>query len=172
VAIGLRTPNDEAEEIKRRHGCCLVQAVDEGEEIAVAGVGGRSQRAIPRRTLAEILQPRMEEILGLVDAEIKKSRFDGRLAAGVVLTGGQAQLEGTLALAEGILKQQVRLAKPQGVTGLSDVVNAPEYATAVGLINYGQSVLQAGGMPASRGPAAPAGPGLVERIKKLLAEYF
>src|SRR6185369_1726968 len=107
VAIGLRTPNEEAEDLKRRHGCCLVSLVPEGQEMGVAGVGGRNQRSIPRRTLAEILQPRMEELLGLVDMEIKKSRFDGKLAAGIVLTGGQSQLEGTLPLAEAIFKQQV-----------------------------------------------------------------
>jgi cell division protein FtsA len=173
VAIGLRTPNDEAEELKRRWGGCQAAKVDEAEEISVAGVGGRSQRSLPRRALVEILQPRMEELLGLVDDEIKKSRFgDGRLAAGVVLTGGQAQLEDSAPLAETILKQQVRVARPQGITGLADVVSSPDFSTAVGLVAYGATHKTPGGPVRSASSPAAGGPGFFERIKHALSEYF
>jgi cell division protein FtsA len=171
VAIGLRTPNDEAEDLKRRLGTCMGAQVDEGEEITVAGVGGRSQRSIPRRLLAEILQPRMEEVVGMLDGELKKSRFDGRLAAGIVLTGGQAQLDGTLPLAENVLRQQVRLGKPHGVTGLADVVGGPEFSAAVGLVVYGAKAHQQGFSSGHAGPAA-SGPGILERLKRALSEYF
>jgi cell division protein FtsA len=174
VAIGLRTPNEEAEEIKRQHGCALVSLVGEGEEIAVAGVGGRAARGVPRRTLAEILQPRMEEILSLVDVEIRKSRFDGKLAAGVVLTGGQSQMEGILPLAEAIFKQQVRVAGPRSssqLSGLTDLVTSPAYATAVGLVTYGAQLRQEGGGAISQS-AAPSGPGIFSKVKRWIGEYF
>ncbi len=169
LAIGLRTPNEEAEALKRKHGCALLSMVSDSEEIAVPGVGGRTQRGLPRRSLVEILQPRVEEVLSLVDAEVKKSRLEGRLAAGVVLTGGQSLLDGLQPLAEEVLKQQVRLAKPHTLAGLADVVNSPVYSTAVGLVGYGARMRREGGPRAS---PVSSGEGVFERIKRWIREYF
>lgn len=144
IAIGLRTPNHEAEEIKRKFGCALLSQVDEGQEIMVPGVGGRPQRSLLRRELAEIIQPRMEEIFELVDMEIKKNGFEEKAAAGVVLTGGASLLAGTEALAEEILKVPVRVGVPKNITGLIDSVTAPQFATAVGLVHFGAQSRPAG----------------------------
>jgi cell division protein FtsA len=175
LAIGLRTPNEEAEAIKRKYGCARVDSVAEGEEIPVAGVGGREQRPIARRAVAEIMQPRAEELLGLIGAELKKSGYEGKLAAGVVLTGGGAQVEGLQALAEDILAAQVRVGRPHALKGLGDVVQAPEYATAVGLVQWGGRIRKEGGAMASAGPigaSSVAGDSLLDKIKKFFKEYF
>jgi cell division protein FtsA len=171
IAIGLRTPNHEAEEVKRKYGCALVSLVDEGQEIMVPGVGGRPQRSLLRRELAEIIQPRMEEIFELVDMEIKKNGFDEKAAAGVVLTGGASLLAGTEALAEEILKVPVRVGVPKNITGLIDSVTAPQYATAVGLVHYG-----AQSRPAGRHPRFDNERNLfhrtLERMKEWFSDYF
>jgi cell division protein FtsA len=171
LAIGLRTPNDEAENIKRKSGCARVDLVPEGEEVSVAGVGGRGQRALPRRGVAEIMQPRAEELLGLIAAEIKKSGFEGKLAAGVVLTGGSALIEGLIPLAEDLLGSQVRLGKPALLQGLGDVVQTPEFATVVGLVQWGakNAPTSIGAMPIS---ASGAGDGFFDKLKKFFKEYF
>lgn len=171
VAIGLRTPNHEAEEIKRKYGCALVSQVDEGQEIMVPGVGGRPQRSLLRRELAEIIQPRMEEIFELVDMEIKKNGFEEKAAAGVVLTGGASLLAGTEALAEEILKVPVRVGVPKNITGLIDSVTAPQFATAVGLVHFG-----AQSRPAGRHPRFDNERNLfhrtLERMKEWFSDYF
>ncbi len=172
LAIGLRTPNEEAENIKRRYGCARSADLAEGEEIPVAGVGGRSSRPLPRRAVAEIMQPRAEELLALAAAEIKKSGFEGKLAAGVVLTGGSAAIEGLAALAEDVLHAQVRVGHPQALKGLGDVVDSPEYATGVGLIQWGARLRSQGGVPAAVSHAASQGEPFFEKIKKFFKEYF
>jgi cell division protein FtsA len=144
--------------------------VPEGEEIGVAGVGGRGQRQLPRRAVAEITQPRAEELLGLVLLELKKSGYDGKLAAGVVLTGGSAQIEGLLPLAEDILGAQVRLGKPAALQGLGDVVQGPEFATVVGLIQWGAKFGASGARLASSASAGEGG--LLAKLKAFLKEYF
>jgi cell division protein FtsA len=171
LAIGLRTPNDDAEMIKKKYGCARIDAVADGEEIPVAGVGGRAQRPIPRRAVAEIMQPRAEELLGLIGAELKKSGFEGKLAAGIVLTGGSAQIDGLASLAEDILGAQVRVGKPQALKGLGDVVQTPEYSTAVGLIQWGSRIHANGGGMAGAAPGA-SGDSFFEKLKKFFKEYF
>lgn len=138
IAIGLRTPTADAEEIKKKYGCAMSSLIGQ-EEIKVAGVGGRAERSIPRRTLAEVIQPRIEEIFELVCQEIKNSGFDNRnkIAAGVVVTGGTAIMAGISELAEKILSASVRIGVPKGISGLVDVVSSPIYATGVGLVLYG-----------------------------------
>lgn len=147
VAIGLRTPNQEAEAIKQKHGCALVSLTAEGEEIFVPGVGGREPRRVPRRQLAEIIQPRMEEIFELVEAEIKKNGMEEKAAAGVVLTGGASLLAGADQLAEEVLRMPVRIGLPRNLLGLVDVVNSPKFATAVGLVCFGAKARPGGGKP-------------------------
>ena len=137
IAIGLRTPVDEAEKIKKRYGCALSKMVGANETIEVPSVGGRKPRTLMRKTLADIIEPRVEEILSLIHEEIKKSGYEKLLASGVVLTGGCANLEGIVELAETVFSLPVRKGLPIGVGGLVDVVNNPIYATGVGLILHG-----------------------------------
>ncbi len=137
IALGLRTPMGEAEKIKQRYGCALASMVGEGENIEVASVGGRKARNMDRRVLAEIIEPRAEELLEMIHREILKSGFEDMLGAGVVLTGGCSQLEGLPELGEKVFGMPTRRGFPEGVGGLTDIVSSPLFATGVGLILYG-----------------------------------
>ena len=137
IAIGLRTPIEEAEKIKKKYGCAMSKMVGANETVEVPSVGGRKPRTLMRKTLADIIEPRVEEILSLVNDEIKKSGCEKLLASGVVLTGGCANLEGVVELAESVFGLPVRRGYPVGIGGLVDVVNNPTYATAVGLVLHG-----------------------------------
>ena len=137
IAVGLRTPIHEAERIKKKYGCALSTLVPEDEMLEVPVVGGRKPRQLSRRTLCEIVQPRVEETFALIQDEITRYGFDKSLNAGVVLVGGGSMLEGMPEIAEQIFDMPVRLAAPFGVGGLSDVVASPAYCTAVGLVHYG-----------------------------------
>jgi cell division protein FtsA len=137
VAVGLRTPSHEAEKIKQKYGCCTAGIVHKDETIEVPSVGGRSPRILSRQILAEILEPRMEEIYTLVQQEIKRSGYEDMVAAGLVLTGGTSMLEGAMELAEQVFNVPVRRGMPKGIGGLIDVVRNPMYATGVGLVLTG-----------------------------------
>ena len=137
VASGLRTPAAEAERIKKKFGCAFSKLVDKNENIVVPSVGGRKPMEVPRQTLAEIIQPRMEEMLSLVNRELIRAGYEDKCAAGVVLTGGSCLLPGTEDLGEHIFEMPVRIGRPVGIGGLTDVVNSPMYATGVGLVIYG-----------------------------------
>ncbi len=137
IAYGLRTPLASAEEIKVKYSCAMVDLVHNDEFIEVPGVGGRSPRMLSRRMLAEICQPRMEEILALVDQDLTRSGYKHQAVAGVVLTGGTALIDGCQELGEQIFGMPTRIGFPRNVGGLKDVVNSPKYATAVGLLCYG-----------------------------------
>ena len=137
VAVGLRTPAHEAEKIKQKYGCCTAGVVHRDETIEVPSVGGRSPRILSRQILAEILEPRMEEIYSLVQQEIKRSGYEDMVAAGIVLTGGTSMLEGAIELAEQVFNVPVRRGMPNGIGGLIDVVKNPMYATGVGLVLTG-----------------------------------
>jgi cell division protein FtsA len=137
IAVGLRTPMAEAEKIKQKYGCCLTSMVGRDESIEVPSVGGREARTLSRQLLAEILEPRVEEIFTLVNREIIKSGYEDLIASGVVITGGSAILPGMAELAEQIFNLPVRRGVPQRIGGLIDVVNSPIYATGVGLVKYG-----------------------------------
>jgi cell division protein FtsA len=142
IAVGLRTPSAEAEKIKQISGCCLSTMVGKDETIEVPSVGGREPRILSRQLLAEILEPRVEEIFTLVNREIVKSGYEDLIASGVVLTGGSAILPGMPELAEQIFDLPVRRGKPTDIGGLTDVVNSPIYATGVGLVKYGSRNMQ------------------------------
>ncbi len=142
IAVGLRTPSAEAEKIKQISGCCLSSMVGKDETIEVPSVGGREPRILSRQLLAEILEPRVEEIFTLVNREIVKSGYEDLIASGVVLTGGSAILPGMPELAEQIFDLPVRRGKPTDIGGLTDVVNSPIYATGVGLVKYGSRNMQ------------------------------
>jgi len=137
VAVGLRTPAQEAEKIKQKYGCVLTSLVQREETIEVPSVGGRNPRILSRQILSEILEPRVEEIFQLVQQEIAKSGYEDRVAAGVVLTGGCSILEGMPELAEQIFNLPVRRGEPDGVGGLIDVVKNPMFSTSVGLALLG-----------------------------------
>jgi cell division protein FtsA len=136
IAVALRTPTPAAEEIKRKYACALPQLIAKDEEIEVPSVGDRPARCLSRRTLVEVVEPRYEELFQLVQAELRRSGFEDMIAAGVVLTGGSALVEGAVELAEEVFNMPVRLGLPQGVSGLADEVNSPSFATTVGLLMY------------------------------------
>jgi len=137
IAFGLRTPMASAEKIKIKYGCALSDLVRKDEVIEVISVGGREPRRLSRQVLSEICEPRIEEMLALVDQELIKSGLKNSIAAGVVLTGGTALIEGIQELGEQIFNLPTRVGFPMRVGGLKDVVNSPMYATAVGLLMYG-----------------------------------
>lgn len=137
IAVAMRTPTQYAEEIKIKYACALRQLANPDDTIEVPGVGGRESRRLSRQTLAEVVEPRYEELLSLVHAELRRSGFED-LAAGVVLTGGSSKMEGVVELAEEVFHMPVRLGMPQFVTGLADVVRNPIHATGVGLLLFGQ----------------------------------
>ncbi len=137
IAVALRTPTQNAEEIKVKYACALAQLATADESIEVPSVGERPPRRLARQTLAEVVEPRYEELLTLVQAELRRSGFEDLIAAGVVLTGGSSKMEGLMDLAEEILHMPVRIGMPQAVSGLSDVVRNPIYSTGVGLLMFG-----------------------------------
>ncbi|MDY6854349.1 MAG: cell division protein FtsA [Thermodesulfobacteriota bacterium] len=141
IAVGLRTPMNEAEKIKKKYGCAFPELVNRDETIEVPSVGGRAPRILPRIQLCEIIEPRMEEIFSLVKRELIKSNCDGLMASGIVITGGSALLEGLPELGESVFNLPVRVGYPMGIEGLSDVVNNPMYSTGVGLLLYGSNGL-------------------------------
>lgn len=138
IAVALRTPTQYAEEIKKKYACALTQLASADETIEVPSVGDRPPRQLARQTLAEVVEPRYEELMILVQAELRRSGFEDLVAAGVVLTGGSSKMEGLIELAEEIFHVPVRLGLPQYVAGLVDIVQNPIYATGVGLLLFGQ----------------------------------
>lgn len=137
IAVALRTPPKEAEDLKIQHGCALRQLADAREMIEVPGIGDRPPRTLSRQTLAEFIEPRMEELYSLVQAELRRSGFEELLSSGIVITGGTAAMQGMVELGEEVFHMPVRLGYPRYDGGLSDVVHNPRYATAVGLLMAG-----------------------------------
>ncbi|HID49644.1 MAG TPA: cell division protein FtsA [Chromatiales bacterium] len=137
IAVALRTPTQYAEEIKIKYACALTQLASVEETIEVPSVGDRPDRRLARQTLAEVVEPRYEELFTLIQAELRRSGFEDLCAAGVVLTGGSSKMEGAVELAEEIFHMPVRLGTPQYVAGLVDVVRNPIYSTGVGLLLFG-----------------------------------
>jgi cell division protein FtsA len=137
IGFGVRTPDVEAERLKKKHGCALTGLVRRDDTVEVPSVGGRPPRVLSRQILAEIVQPRVEEIYQLAAREIVKSGFEDVLASGVVITGGATIMEGMTELAEQSFNLPIRRGYPMGIGGLVDVVNSPMYATGVGLVLYG-----------------------------------
>ena len=128
-----------------QYACALTQLANPEETIEVPSVGDRAARRLARQTLAEVVEPRYEELFTLVQAELRRSGFENLIAAGVVLTGGSSKMEGAVELAEEIFHIPVRIGMPQHISGLSDVVRNPIYATGVGLLLFGQRQVQNNG---------------------------
>jgi cell division protein FtsA len=141
IAVSMRTPTQYAEDIKIRYACALSQLANPDETIEVPSVGDRPPRRLARQTLAEIVEPRYEELFALVREELRRSGLEESVATGVVLTGGSAKMEGAVELAEEVFHMPVRLGVPQYVTGLAEVVSNPIHATGVGLLLYAKSNL-------------------------------
>ncbi|MXR36472.1 cell division protein FtsA [Rhodobacteraceae bacterium CH30] len=141
IAMALRTPTKEAEEIKIQHGVCLVSMADPAQMIEVPGVGERGPRQMSRATLAEVVEPRVEELFQLVQQELRRSGFEDILSSGIVLTGGASLMPGMVELAEEIFHMPVRVGVPKYVGGLAEVVKTPRFSTGVGLLLYGKEQL-------------------------------
>lgn len=169
IAIGLRTPLTKAEELKKKYGCALASIAGD-DDIKVEGVGGRGERIVPKKALAEIIQPRMEEIFELVGNEIKNNGFENKMAAGVVVTGGTALMQGTAEVAEKMLNVPVRIGTPRNISGLVDVVSSPIYATGVGLVIYGMKNSVPG--RSSRFSGDNIFSKVFERMKEWFGEFF
>ena len=137
IAMALRTPTQYAEEIKIRYACALAKLAGPEETIKVPSVGERPPRDLSRQALAEVVEPRYDELFTLIQAELRRSGFEDMIPAGIVLTGGTSKMEGAVELAEEIFHMPVRLGMPQEFKGLTDVVRNPIYATSVGLLHYG-----------------------------------
>lgn len=137
IAVALRTPTQYADDLKIKYACALRQLATGDESIEVPSVGDRKPRRLARQTLAEVVEPRYEELLSLVQAELRRSGFEEICAAGIVLTGGSSKMLGVIELAEEIFHMPVRLGVPQHVSGLIDVVRNPIHATGVGLLLFG-----------------------------------
>jgi cell division protein FtsA len=146
IAVGLRTPFEEAERIKKRFGAASARLLGSDDVITVPSVGGRRPREVSRKILCEIIEPRIDEILTLSRQEIVKAGLEDKIPSGLVLTGGCAALAGIGDLAEEIFEAPVRIGQPWRVGGLADVVKSPMYATGVGLVLYGQAQAQGRGV--------------------------
>lgn len=137
IAMALRTPTKDAEDIKQRFGCALSQLADPNEMVDVPGVGDRGPRQLSRKTLAEVIEPRVEELYSLVQAELRRSGYEELLSSGIVITGGSSALQGMVELGEEIFHMPVRIGKPNYSGGLAEVVRHPRYSTGVGLLLAG-----------------------------------
>jgi len=169
IAVSMRTPTQYAEDIKIRYACALSQLANPDESIEVPSVGERPSRRLARQTLAEIVEPRYEELFGLVREELRRSGFEEVIAAGIVLTGGSSKMEGAIELAEEVFHVPVRLGVPQALAGLTDVVRNPIFSTGVGLLLYARDNV----MPARRGHALGAnGKSALERMRSWFQGNF
>src|ERR1700756_3480522 len=169
IAVSMRTPTQYAEDIKIRYACALSQLANPDESIEVPSVGERPARRLARQTLAEIVEPRYEELFGLVREELRRSGFEEVIAAGIVLTGGSAKMEGAIELAEEVFHVPVRLGGPQAIAGLTDVVRTPIFSTGVGLLLYARDNL----MPARCGHTLGVnGKSMLERMRSWFQGNF
>jgi cell division protein FtsA len=171
IAVSMRTPTQYAEDIKVRFACALSQLANPDESIEVPSVGDRPARRLARQTLAEIVEPRYEELFGLIREELRRSGFEEVIAAGIVITGGSAKMEGAIELAEEIFHVPVRLGTPSQVQGtLVDVVRNPIFSTGVGLLLYARD----NALPGQRGRSGSShGPkGMLDRMKSWFQGNF
>jgi cell division protein FtsA len=170
IAIGLRTPIDQAERIKIEHGCALASMVGGHEKLVVPGVGGRADKEISRHLLATMIEPRFEEIFALAAREVKKNHFADLLGAGVVITGGSSLLPGAVELAEQVFEMPVRRGIPSGLSGLMENVRDPRHSTGVGLILH--AVQNEAGDQVHGGTTKSTGIRVPEKLKQIFAELF
>ena len=166
IAMALRTPTPNAEEIKIKYGCALTSLAGENETIKVASVGGRQDRDLSRQSLADVVEPRYDELFTLIQAELQRSGFEDLVAAGIVLTGGTSKMEGVVELAEEIFHMPVSIGKPTGFQGLSDIIRNPIHSTGVGLLLYGAEQSRDAVMP------VPMTFNVVEKVKNWFSSSY
>jgi len=171
IAMALRTPTQHAEEIKIKYACALTQLTSADDTIKVPSVGDRPPRDLSRQSLAEVVEPRYDELFTLIQAELRRSGFEDMVPAGIVLTGGTSKMEGVVELAEEIFHMPVRVGYPQTVRGLNDIVRNPIYATSVGLLHYGMLHRPDSGS-ASSGKSGSSTGGFWGRAKAWLQSNF
>ena len=169
IAVSMRTPTQYAEDIKVRYACALSQLANPDETIEVPSVGDRPPRRLARQTLAEIVEPRYEELYNLVRDELRRAGFEEAIAAGIVITGGSAKMEGAVELAEEVFHVPVRLGMPQGISGLGEVMRNPIHATGVGLLLYARAQQAPAGEPR---PFTGSASNVFERMKSWFQGYF
>jgi cell division protein FtsA len=169
IAVALRTPTQYAEEIKVKYACALTQLAGAEETIEVPSVGDRAPRRLTRQTLAEVVEPRYEELISLIQAELRRSGFEDIIAAGIVMTGGSSKMEGVIELAEEIFHMPVRLGVPHSVSGLVDVVRNPIHATGVGLLLFGHQQRKTGSLEALSSNSVQ---GVLKRMKSWFQGNF
>ena len=167
IAMALRTPTQYAEEIKIKYACALTQLARPDEIIQVPGVGDKPARELSRQALAEVVEPRYDELFTLIQAELRRSGYESMVGAGIVLTGGASKIEGVIELAEEVFHMPVSQGTPRNVAGLKDIVRNPVYATGVGLLMYGK---QREDEQRSRGKMRSTGG--FSRLRKWLSENF
>jgi cell division protein FtsA len=171
IAMALRTPTQHAEEIKIKYACALTQLAGADETIKVPSVGDRPPRDLSRQSLAEVVEPRYDELFTLVQAELRRSGFEDMVPAGIVLTGGTSKMEGVVELAEEIFHMPVRVGYPQSVQGLTDILRNPIYATSVGLLQYGMEHQDEAGSVAA-GKSGGSTESLLSRVRAWLQSNF
>ncbi len=171
IAMALRTPTQHAEEIKIKYACALTQLAGPDETLKVPSVGDRPPRDLSRQSLAEVVEPRYDELFTLVQAELRRSGYEAMVPAGVVLTGGTSKMEGVVELAEEIFHMPVRVGYPQTVRGLNDIVRNPIYATSVGLLQYGMEH-RSDGRKSLSGNGSGSSDGIWSRAKAWLQSNF
>ena len=167
IAMALRTPTQNAEEVKIKYACALTQLAGMEDMIKVPGVGDKPAKELSRQALAEVVEPRYDELFTLIQAELRRSGFEDLVAAGIVLTGGASKMEGVIELAEEIFHMPVSLGSPNNVAGLKDIVRNPVYATGVGLLQYGKQREEE--MP---GRGRSRGAGVFSKTRKWLSDNF
>ena len=178
IRKGLGVMRDQAEQLKRQFGTALISGAEAEEEVTIPGIGGRPEKSIGRDTLAQVIQPRMEEILEIAAIEIKRSGYARHLAVGAVLTGGGSLIPGTAELAADVLGMEARIGRPMGLGGgLVEEVSDPKFSTGVGLVLYGMRPEVIGGQPLSGDAVArnghdPSGETLVDRIASRMKSWF
>ncbi len=170
IAMALRTPTQNAEDIKIKYACALTKMAGADETIKVPSVGERPPRELSRQALADVVEPRYDELFNLINAEIRRSGFEDLIPAGIVLTGGTSKIEGAVELAEEIFHMPVRLGVPQSVKGLTDVVRNPIYSTGVGLLHYGQKKQQDGEKRSVNNQQKDVG--IISWMKKIFQDNF
>lgn len=142
IAVALRTPTQSAENIKIQYACALKHLANLDEMIEIPSLGERASKRLSRVTLAEVVEPRFEELFTLIQDELRRSGIEDLLGSGIVLTGGSARMEGVVELAEEIFRMPVRLGVPRDISGMVDIVRNPIYSTGVGLLLYGVQSLK------------------------------
>ncbi len=172
IAVALRTPMQHAEEIKKQYGCALTQLAHNDETIEVPSVGDRAPRTLARQTLAEVVEPRIEELYTLIAAELRRSGFEDLVGSGVVLTGGSSKLQGMVELAEEVFHMPVRLGVPQNISGLTGVVENPMYATGVGLVQFGAAQREGSDFTKQKSGSTAGVQGILDRMKSWFQGNF